>query len=270
MFIYIKRGLRAALHQPFPVLVLFLYRFGWGIALYKLCQSVIVPLLHRYPDQPGMEGQARLFLAEGQFVLLKTDISHSWFWLLGILLAVRMLVSPLLSAGLFFSLAHTQYNAGYRFVRGMAELGKSYGILYAIRAVLSLAPLWWLLPRWKGLFLGAGNYQELARSLLPQLGLLAAYSYLIYLLFLYLQFGLVRSVPLLRTLGVMLRSLPLMLAVAALILLGASLCSLAVLTATMAWAGFWMLVVYQAFRFVQTLFSVWGIAAQHEIYETRS
>lgn len=270
MFSFIKKGFRAALSQPFPVLVLFLYRFGWGIALYKICQSVILPLLHRYPDQPGLEAQTNLFLAEGQFVLLKTDISHSYFWLLGILLAVRMLLTPLLNAGLFYSLSNPHYNAGYRFVRGMAELGKSYMLLYAVRVVLTLAPLWWIAPKAKSLFLTADTYQDISQDLLPHVGLLLVYGFLLHLLFLYLQFGRVQSAPLLRTLGTALRALPLMLAIAALLLLAAALCSLAVLGATIAWAGFWTLVIYQGYRFIQTLFSVWSIAAQHELYTAKS
>lgn len=270
MFTYIKKGFRAALQQPFPVLVLFLYRFGWGMALYKIAQSVIVPLLRRYPDQPGLETQAQLFLAEGQFVLFKTDISHSYFWLLGILLVVRMVLTPMLDAGLLFSLANTHLNSGYRFVRGIAELGRSYALLYVIRLALTLLPLWWILPKLKEQFLTASTYQDMLQNLLPHIGFILVYGFVLHLLFLYLQFGCIRSVPLIRSLGTVLRALPLMLGIAAVLLLIASLCSLAVLGSTIAWAGFWTLVIYQAYRFVQTLFSVWSIASQHELYVAKT
>jgi hypothetical protein len=270
LFTYIKRGFRSTMRQPFPVLVLFLYRFGWGIALYKLSQSVILPLLHRYPAQPGFEAQTRLFLAEGQFILLKTGISHSYFWLLGILLAVRMLLTPLLNAGLLFSLSNTHYNAGYRFVRGMAELGKSYTLLYAVQMVLTLLPLWWILPKVQSALVSAVTYPDLAKAVLPHIAIVLVYGFLLHLLFLYIQFGKAHAVPVTRSLGTALRSLPLMLGVAALLLLAATLCSLAVLGSTIAWAGFWMLVLYQAYRFIQTLFSVWSIASQHELYTAKA
>lgn len=270
MFKYIKAGFRSTLSQPFPVLVLFLYRFGWGIALYKLAQSYILPLLRRYPDSEGLESQTRLFLAEAQFVLLKTDISHSVLWLLLALLAVRMMLTPLLNAGLLFSLTNPHYNAGYRFVRGVAELWKSYALLYAGQTLLTLLPLWWVLPRMKAAFLSAGSYQEMAGELLPHLALLLGYSFVVRLVFLYLQLGRAESHSLPRSLGIALKALPIMLGVAALLFLIASLCSLAVLGSAIAWAGFWMLALYQAYRFIQTLFSVWGIASQQEIYKTRS
>ncbi|MDF2926006.1 MAG: hypothetical protein K0R57_4920 [Paenibacillaceae bacterium] len=270
MFHYINKGFHATLRQPFPVLVLFLYRFCWGIVLYKLCQSIVLPLLHRYPGDSGFESQTRLFLAEGQFVLLKTDISHSVIWLLAVLLVLRMVCTPLLNAGLFYSLSNTHFNAGYRFVRGIAEHWRSYTLLYAAKTALTLLPLWWISPKLQASFATAASYTDLAYGMLPQLGFLAVYSFLIHLLFVYLQFGRVQADSILRTLGTALRSLPLMLGISVLILLATALCSLAVLSSTIMWAGFWMLVVYQAYRFFQTLFSVWAIAAQHELYMTKA
>lgn len=270
MFTYIKKGFRATLQQPFPLLVLFLYRFGWGIALYKLSQSVILPLLHRYPEKTGFDEQTRLFLAEGQFILLKTNISHSYFWLLAVLLAVRMIVTPLLNAGLFFSLSNTHYNAGYRFVRGIKELGASYALLYAAQIALTVLPLWRVLPRIKSAFLTAGTYQDLAQTTLPYISFMLLYGFLLHLLFLYLQFGKVKSDSMGRSLKTSLLSLPLALGIAVFLLLAAALCSLAVLGSSILWAGFWTLVIYQAYRFVQTLFSVWGIASQHELYAVKS
>lgn len=270
MFKYIKTGFRSTLNQPFPVMVLFLYRFGWGVALYKLAQSLILPLLRRYPDVEGLESQNHLFLAEAQFVLLKTDVSHSVLWLLAGLLAARMLLTPLLNAGLLFSLTNPHYNAGYRFVRGVTELWKSYILLYAAQTVLTLLPLWWLLPRMKEAFLTARTYPEMAAELLPLLALLLGYSFVVRLVFLYLQLGRAEAHSLLHSLSIALKSLPLMVGVAGLLLLAASLCSLAVLGSTIVWAGFWMLVLYQAYRFIQTLFTVWGIASQQEIYKART
>lgn len=270
MFTYLKDGFRASLRQPFSVLVLFLYRFCWGIALYKLSQSVVLPLLHRYPDQAGFETQTRLFLAEGQFVLFKTDISHPYLWLLAGLLVFRMVLTPVLNAGLFFSLTHTHLNAGYRFVRGVAELGRAYALYYAVRVALTLAPLWWVLPKLRDAFLGASSYPDLAKEVLPYAAVMLGYGFLLHLLFLYIQFGRIRSEPLASSIGTALRSLPLILGIAALLLLVSALVSLAVLGGTMLWAGFWALVIYQAYRFVQTLFSVWAIAAQHRLYSAKT
>ncbi|MDF2934708.1 MAG: hypothetical protein K0Q90_81 [Paenibacillaceae bacterium] len=270
MFKYIKSGLRSTLNQPFSVLVLFLYRFGWGVALYKLVQSYILPILHRYPNVEGLETQTNLFLAEAQFVLFKTDISHSVLWLLAALLAIRMVLTPLLNAGVLFSLSNPHYNAGYRFVRGIKELWKSYTLLYTGQTLLTLLPMWWMLPRLKTAFLSARTYPEMASELLPLLALLLGYSFVVRLVFLYLQLGRATSHTAARSLGIAFKSLPVMLGVAALLLLAASLCSLAVLGSTIVWAGFWMLVLYQAYRFIQTLFTVWGIASQQEIYTARA
>lgn len=270
MFTYIKEGFRASLRQPFPVLVLFLYRFVWGVTLYKLSQSIVLPLLHRYPDSEGFAAQTRLFLAEGQFVLFKTDISHSYLWLLAGLLGFRMLLTPLLNAGLFFSLANTQFNAGYRFVRGIAELYKPYTLIYACQMALTLIPLWWVLPELKTAFLTAASNQDLLRNVMPYASVMLIYGFLLHLLFLHIQFGYVHSGTLTHSLGTALKSLPLVLGIGALLVGIGTLASLAVLGGSILWAGFWALVIYQGYRFLQTLFSVWGIAAQHRLFTAKS
>lgn len=270
MFTYIKDGFRASLRQPFPVLVLFLYRFVWGVTLYKLAQSVILPLLHRYPETGGFETQRRLFLAEGQFVLFKTDISHSYLWLLAGLLLLRMALTPFLNAGLFYSLANTQLNAGYRFVHGIARLGRAYSAYYSVQVVLTLAPLWWVLPELKDALLSASSYQGLLQSTLPYAGIMLIYGFLLNLLFLHMQFGHAHREPVMRSLGTAVRSLPLVLGIAVLLLLVTALAALLVLGGTLWWAGFWALVVYQGYRFLQTLFSIWGIASQYRLFTAKS
>lgn len=270
MFTYIREGFRATVRQPFLLLILFLYRFCWGIVLYKLSQSVILPLLHRYPDQAEVDAQARLFLAEGQFVLFKTDISHSYLWLLLGLLVARMILTPVLNAGVYFSLAHTEFNSGYRFFRGIVELIRPYSLYYAIQMILTLAPLWWVLPELRDAVLGAGTITGLVKGAFPYAALMLLYGFLLHLLFLYIQLGRVTSGTLSQSIGTALRSLPLALGIAALILLVSSLAAMAVLGASVYWAGFWALVFYQAYRFVQTLFSVWGIAAQQQLYREKT
>jgi len=272
MLSYMKEGWRATARQPFLVLTLFLYRFVWGFVLYKLAQSVILPLLYRHPGSlEGVpESQLQLFLAEGQFQLFKTDISHSYLWLLIVLLLVRMVLTPLLNAGVYFSMANTRLNAGYRFVRGIRELSGSFLPLYAVQMVLTLAPLYFLYPMAAHALSTARTYEALLWGVLPYLLGMLVYGYLLHLVFMYLQFGKAWSAPLSRALGTILRSLSPVLGMSLLLLAVILVLSVLVMGAALYWAGFWSLLLYQAFRFVQTLFSLWTIASQHQLFKART
>lgn len=270
MIRYVKEGWDDARKQPFLLLALFVYRFAWGIALYRIVQGIAVPLLHRYPGKGVSADQVQLFLAEGQFRLMKTDLSHSTLWLLIWLLLAKMALTPLLNAGVYFSIANAQYNAGYRFFRGIAELGKSFSLYYLVRMALTLAPLYWLAPKAGTAYRHAASYEALARELLPYAAAMLLYGYLLHLFFMYVQFGRAWSIPLARTLGIAARSaLPLIGIAASLLLLGCML-SATVTVASLVWAGFWALLLYQAFRIVETMLSLWSITSQHRLYQTKA
>lgn len=270
MISYLKEGWRAAVRQPFLLLTLFLYRFAWGLALYKMIQSVMLPLLHRYPGSGAPETQIRLFLAEGQFRLFKTDISHPYLWLLLWLLVLKLVLTPLLNAGILYSLSNVQYNAGYRFFRGIKELWRPYALYYFLQLALTFTPLYWVLPKAGGILATAVSYRSIASGLAPYLAGMLAYGFLIHLLFLYIQFGRVWGNPAVRTLNAAGRNLPAILGIALLVLVLTTLLTAAAVSASLLWAGFWALVLYQGYRFVHTLFNLWGIAAQHQLYKAKT
>ncbi|WJH35770.1 hypothetical protein N6H14_07520 [Paenibacillus sp. CC-CFT747] len=142
---YIKEGWKEAARQPFLLVLLFVYRLVWGIVLYRMVQSVVVPLMHRYAGGIS-KSQVQLFLAEGEFQLTKTDLSHSYLWMLLAVMLARMFVTPLLNAGVYYSLSHPHLNMGYRFFKGIRELGRSFFLLYLVQMLLTAAPAYFLLP----------------------------------------------------------------------------------------------------------------------------
>ncbi|SEG77130.1 hypothetical protein [Paenibacillus sp. UNC499MF] len=270
MLRYLRQGLTAALKQPFAVCVLYVYQFAWGILLYKWVQSIIVPLLHRYPagDQP--QSAVQLFVAESQFRLVKTDLIQPYLEWLIILLAVRMLISPMLNAGVLYSLEHRQMNAGYRFMKGIRELLLPFFLYYLLQTVLMLAPLYWLAPKALALFNEAYGYEQLLLSLLPWAALYAVYALLIQLLFLFLQFGRASEDRrgLLAVLPVVFRQGLRITCNALLLILLGFLLAVAATTASYVWAGLTALIIHQIYPLVRTFVKMWSIAAQREIWES--
>ena len=129
----LKAGWKTAQRHPWIITMLFLYQFVWGFFLYRFVQSVVLPLLYRYPGEVS-PGAAQVFLVEGQFRLLKTDVTH---FPLGVLLAIiiiRMILTPLFNAGIYYSIHHDEDKQIRPFITGVRTLGLSVRryLLYSI------------------------------------------------------------------------------------------------------------------------------------------
>ncbi|MBC8081014.1 MAG: hypothetical protein H7X86_11760 [Gorillibacterium sp.] len=267
MLKHIKQGLTAAWHQPFLLVTLFIYRFAWGFAIYRLIVSQVIPLLHRYPGEGGPVDQSQLFLIESEIRLTKTNVLEEYLWLLLILLVIRMLITPLLNAGVFYSLANTHLNSGYRFFKGMKSLGGAFYLFYAVRTLLTLLPLYFLAPQLKRLFGDLPTTIDHRNLLLLYVAIFLVYSYLLYLLFLHIQFGRTFGSGLLPTLLRSIKGMLPIIGVAVLLLALSGLASGIMLTTVLLDAGLWTFILYQAYGFVGTLFALWGITSQHEVFE---
>ncbi|MBD0381948.1 hypothetical protein [Paenibacillus sedimenti] len=266
---YMKSGFVAAMQQPFAVIALFLYQMGWGALLYKLVQSVLVPLMHRFPGGGQPKQAMQLFLAEGQFQLLKTDLSHSYLWWLAALLGARMLLTPMLNACVYYSLTHRHQNAGYRFFKGIKELTIPFLITYLVRIALSLLPLVWLFPKAQTIFSHTASYDEAVLQLLPWLLGLLCYGFLLNLLFMYVQFAIAARIGIISTLITFFRhSLPII-GLALLILLVSGLLAGITVTATYIWAGLVALIIYQLFPLFNMFLQMWAITSQYQLWTVK-
>lgn len=269
MLSYLKKGLGSAARQPFAVTILFLYQFGWGVFLYKCIQSVLVPLLHRYPGEDQGAAFQQLFWAEAHFQLVKTDLVLPYVWWLLGLMAIRLFITPLLNAGLYYSLVHTELNAGYRFVKGIKTLILPFLGYYLLQMLLLLTPLYFLIKKAASLFNHAGSYKSFLIDLLPWAIGYLAFGYLLQLGFMYLQFGHAHRVPFLKRFGIMLRSLLPMIITAFCILIISLAVTAAEWTASYVWAGLTALIVYQALTLIRLFTGVWAVAAQHELWKEK-
>lgn len=266
---YMKIGFVAALQQPFSVIALFLYQMGWGALMYKLVQSVLVPLMHRFPGSGQPKQAMHLFLAEGQFQLLKTDLSHTYLWWLAALLGARMLLTPMLNAGVYYSLTHRHQNAGYRFFKGIKELTLPFMFNYLVRMALSWLPLIWLFPKAQKIVTHATSYEDAALQLLPWLLGLLSYGFLLNLFFMYIQFAIAARNGIISTIITFLRySLPIV-GLALLILLGSGLLAGITVTATYIWAGLAALIIYQLFPLFNMFLQMWAITSQYQLWSVK-
>jgi len=265
----LKDGFGAAWREPFLLFALFLYRFAWGFFLYRMIADTIIPLLHRYPAENAPAGDIRMFLIEAQIRVSRTDIVGEYLWGLLAVLAIRMLATPLLHAGIFYSLTHKHTGAGYRFFKGMKAKGGPFFLLYAARLLFTLLPAYLLLPKLIPLASDLSLLSQNKWTLLAYGVGFLIYSYLLYLLLLHLQFGKSYGQGLASTLIGTLGTLFPMMGVASLLIGLSALMSGAVLAAVMINAGFWTFILYQAYQFVRCFFSLWGITTQQVLFDER-
>ena len=96
----IREGWFLVRQHMFIAALLFLYQLIWGYFFYRMVQSAVIPLLLRYPDADAGELSTLLFKMESQLNLSTHPEVHRYLWILGGMLLVRMLISPLIQAGL--------------------------------------------------------------------------------------------------------------------------------------------------------------------------
>lgn len=259
-------GWDTTLRHKYVLVLLFLYRLLWGFFLYRFVDGIVTPILARYPGDHPNANAAQLFLVEAQFRLLKTDMLNETLTLLGALLLMRMILTPLLNAGVYYSFHHSRDGEGTLVLSGMKRSWKSVTALYWLENALSALPALWLVPLARDRFYAVGSVSDWLRELAPYAIAWLAWGFLLHLLFQFMQFGAVSKDGILRSIGLALRKgLPLI--AVTLVMLGIGIAvSLAASAVTFLWSGFLAVALHQAFHFVRSLLTLWTSASQYHVW----
>jgi hypothetical protein len=262
----LKMGWDMTVRHKYVLVLLFLYRLLWGFFLYRFVDSVVTPVLARYPEDHPNSDATHLFLIEAQFRLLKTDLVNEVLWLLGGLLLMRMVLTPLLNAGVYYSFHHALEGEGTRVLLGMRRTWKPVTLLYWIENGLILLPAVWLLPLAKDRFLSEPSLSTWLQGLLPYAVAWMAFGFIVHLLFQFMQFGAVSREGIFKGLGLALRRALPLLGITC-ILLGIGLAVSATAWAvSFLWSGFLAVALHQAFHFVRALLKLWTSASQYQVW----
>lgn len=268
---YIRGGWQSTKAQFPVVIILFLYQLLWGVFLYRLINSAIIPLLQRYPDPAPSELSRLLFFIEGQLDLKYSPEVHQYLWLLAGMLLLRLLLTPLIQAGVMYGLRpDTQDGAGLVFFQGIGRLWKPVTLFYITELILVMAPGYWLLPKLLDLLVKGiqSGGSPLLYAVMYILGWLI-YGYLIHQLLLFAQFGYLFGGGIFSGILIYLRRL--LPAVGISLLLGAVTLLLfgSFSTASWIWTGFAALILQQSYPFIRTLLSIWHISSQYHLWDEK-
>lgn len=263
---WISRGWDMTLRHKYVGVLIFIYRLMWGFLLFRFVDSVITPVLSRYPNVGAGKDAAALFLIEAEFRLLRTDLADPLLWMLGGMLAIRMIIAPLINAGLFYSFHHahmTREEDGTRMLAGIRQRWKPIVLLYGIENALILLPVVWLLPLAKSRFFAAASASDWLRDLLPYAAAWLVWGFVLHLLFQCMQFAAAGREGVAKGAAQALaRAWPLLAVSLALAAAGiAASAMLSIVTAV--WSGLLAVVLHQSFHLIRALLAVWTAASQY-------
>jgi hypothetical protein len=262
----LKKGWDMTVVHKYVLVLLFLYRLLWGFFLYRFIDSIVTPILARYPNDHPSSDATQLFLIEAQFRLLKTDLVNEVIWFLGGLLLLRMIITPLINAGVYYSFHHTVEGEGTRVILGMRRAWKPVTLLYALESICVLLPLIWLFPLAKNLFFTEHSLNNWLLALLPYALVWLVWGMALHLLFRFMQFGAVTREGILKAMGLALRRALPLLSVTVLMIAFGLVISVAAWAISFLWSGFIAIVFHQAFHFIRSLLTLWTAATQYQVW----
>ncbi|WP_405154639.1 hypothetical protein [Paenibacillus sp. FSL K6-0108] len=273
----IREGWFLVRQHMFIAALLFLYQLIWGYFLYRMVQSAVVPLLLRYPDPDAGELSTILFKMESQLGLSTNSEVHRYLWILGAMLLLRMLISPLIQAGLLYSLQHYNHSEErIPFIRGVKNLWKPMLLLYTIRTLLLLLPAYWLAPKLYSIFMEGFHSLHLLLPGIPYVVGWIVYGWVIHHILLYMQFGI--SAPdgeggalgTFQALWIALRQVIPLIGIAVL-LGGLHLLVFGAFTSA-SWlvTGLIGLILQQTYPLARCLLSLWKICAHFRLWQSNS
>ncbi|WEK54479.1 MAG: hypothetical protein P0Y55_18410 [Candidatus Cohnella colombiensis] len=260
------KGWITTIQHKYVLVLLFLYRLLWGFVFYRFIDSVVTPILSRYPKEHPNEAAAQLFLIEAQFRLLKTDLMNEALLTLGAMLFIRMLLTPVLNAGLYYSFHHAVEGEGTQVLTGIRRVWKPVTMLYWLENALILLPAIWLLPLAKERFFSEASLANWAQGLLPFAIAWIIGGFLIHLMFQFMQFSVVSKEGIMQGIRqTFRRGLPLLLLT--LLFIGIAIAFAAVASSiTLLWSGFIAVALHQTSHLIRSLITLWTAASQYHVW----
>lgn len=268
MLLRLTQGWKIAQRHPWLISMLFLYKLVWGFMMYKIVQAIIVPLLYRFPSEHS-DVAVQVFFAEAQFQLVKTNIGHIPVGIIAAIFLTRILVTPLLNAGIYYSIERDENKQIRPFIAGVKSLGFSFVKIYSCHIILASAPLYWIIRHMAEQFNTMSSLQTMSYSMLPLCIGYWIYLYVLQLCFMYIQFGKASGTPFVQTIAFFMRQFAPIIKLSCMLLLITVCIALFNLSFTMVWASFISVLLYQLYYLTKAFMNFWEISSQYAIWRER-
>ncbi|WP_435923308.1 hypothetical protein [Paenibacillus sp. DYY-L-2] len=271
---YVRNGWGLVRSQFPSIIILFLYQLLWGLFLYRLIHSAVIAVLSRYPDPPPTEMSRLLYLIEGQFELSHNPAVHRYAWLLLGMVVLRLLLTPLLEAGILYGFTPPDARGtGLTLFRGMKEFWKPVSLFFLLELALLALPAVWIVPELVALLprlIPSGDRLAPMLTLMGYVLAWAAYGWIVRQVLLFAKFGYLFKTGIWASLILCMRHLLPGIAIA--FILGASGAILFLLFGTVSWiwTGLIALLLQQSYPFIRSLLQVWNLSSQYQLWHTKT
>lgn len=245
-------------------ILLFFYQALWGFLLFRMIDHIVSPLLLRYPAITDSPEALQLFWAEAQFQLLKTDLLVPYVYTMLALLLLRMLITPVLQSGIFYSI-HAMSNGEQHssFRKGIRSCWKPMLLLYWIKNLAIIAPMIWLIaPVLNGQENSSALLTVLQTSKWVWLAFLL-WAVVINLIGYMMQLGVGAGLSIVESITSGLKHLGKILIIGALILTLYGAVSVSIHALSMLWVTFISFVLYQLLPLIRSTCKLWLVSAQY-------
>lgn len=263
---FLKEGFRLASRQLFAISTMFLFHLSWGWLFYRFVERHVIEVMGRFPPPEFGGERIDLFLYESMILLQHSDIAIPVLWMLLIYIAVRLLLTPALQAGIYLSLHDQTGPRGTVFLTGFRQFGGSFTWLYLLRLAFTVIPLYWIWPAVLTNIRLADSYLDAAFSIAPWVISLAVYGGLLKVLFTYVLFALTADERLWPSLVLAFRRLPAVCGLALAVFGIAVILGLIIQSISFYYAGFLTVVLYLGYPLVQIWLRTWSIAVQYRYW----
>ncbi|NEZ43617.1 carbamoyl transferase [Paenibacillus alvei] len=263
---YVRSGWNWCKDHIYIWIILFLYQLLWGFFLYRFVDGIVTPILRRYPDPAPTEMSKQLFLTESQFHLMKTNDYMPYFWALIGFIAIHLLLTPFIHAGVFHAMSRPKQQ-GLAFFQGIKLVWKPMLVLYLLEVLLITVPAIWFVPYTANALSTSNSLASLLMAIAPFAIAWLIGGWLVHQLFLFLNFGAASDTPLIRSVTAGTRRLLPILGLS-LIFIGTTI-GVGILSTSAAamFTGITALIIQQALPAIMTMLKMWGLSARHAVWQ---
>lgn len=272
----LKNGLFRVGRLPLLMSLFFLYQLLWGVILYRVVKSVMIPILFRLPDKQTAPELFHFFLIESQIKLLKTDVAIPALMIASTLIVLRLVITPMLNAGLYYTIQNGESDKPQLtlFAEGIRKHSLAYFFIHAAQWTMMLLPIVLFVPvasKEELLQLVASIVQSSNETILVAiLTSVLLYFALIRLIVMYVCFGRLEQRSVFKSLARWGRhALPTaLITIGMLIVYALAFSTLSAMTLKM--AGFTALLVYFGGYAIRLLFKCWEVSTLGHYYTSET
>ncbi|MDP5274676.1 hypothetical protein [Chengkuizengella axinellae] len=248
------------------ILLFSMYQLIWGIFLYRWIQSIVHSISQRIPISEIKDAQ-QLFMIESGYLISNVDFIINHLTPLIILLSLRWVLSPLLNAGLFYTI-HYKHQESSRslFFQGIVKQGASFLFISFVHLVLLAVPLYWFISFIKNKLATLTSLESIFFNFVPLVLVFVVYAWFIHIVVIYMQWRKTTHNALLPPIFFIFKHFLFLIGFSLIMLLLLGLSKILFSSVSIFWAGLFAIIMHQVQYYFSTYFKILEVNIQYHFW----